>query len=39
MLNYIYGIATSITVFTMASVLDANIPNSLSYYVDLVLPF
>ncbi len=39
MSNFIYGIAISITVFTMVNIIDDNIPNNVAYYVDLVVPF
>ena len=39
MLNYIYGAATTVTVLTMLNVIDNGIPNSLGYYVGLLLPF
>jgi|JI6StandDraft_1071083.scaffolds.fasta_scaffold1239015_1 hypothetical protein len=39
MLNYIYGAATTVTVVTMLDVIDREIPNSLGYYVGLIMPF
>ena len=39
MSNFVYGIAISITVFTMVNIIDDNIPNNVAYYVDLVVPF
>jgi hypothetical protein len=39
MLNYIYGAATTVTVVTMFDIIDKGIPNSIGYYVGLMLPF
>lgn len=39
MLNYIYGAVTTMMVVTMLDVIDKGIPNSLGYYVGLVMPF
>jgi len=39
MMNYVYGSATTLTVLAMLNIIDENIPNSLAYYVDLVMPF
>lgn len=39
MLNYVYGAATTIALITAVDVIDTNIPNSLGYYVGLIVPF
>jgi hypothetical protein len=39
MMNYIYGAVTTVTFVTMIDIIDKGIPNSLGYYVGLLLPF
>lgn len=39
MLNYIYGACTTMAVMTAVDVIDTNIPNSLGYYISLIVPF
>ncbi|GJL85113.1 MAG: hypothetical protein DHS20C02_08880 [Micavibrio sp.] len=39
MSNYIYGMATFAVIGAMVSIIDANVPNNLWYWVDLYVPF
>lgn len=39
MLNYAYGAATTVTVMTMVEIIESNIPNTLGYYLNMVMPF
>lgn len=39
MFNYAYGAATATVVLSMIDIIDSNVPNSLSYWVGLVVPF
>ena len=39
MTNYVYGAVTMVMLTTMVQMIDSNIPNSVWYYVGLVLPF
>jgi hypothetical protein len=39
MVNYLYGVSTTVFVTILASMIDHSIPNSLGYYVQLYLPF
>lgn len=39
MFNYAYGAATAVVIIAMADIIDANVPNSLSYWVGLIIPF
>ncbi len=39
MSNYIYGMATFAVISGMVSIIDANVPNDLWYWVDLYSPF
>ena len=39
MIDYLYGAETAAFVMAAFSVVDENIPNSLWYYIDLMLPF
>ena len=39
MLDYVYGAATTLTVVSMAKIIDSNVPNDLMYWIDLHMPF
>ena len=39
MLDYMYGAATTVTVFSMVKIIDSNVPNDLMYWISLYAPF
>lgn len=39
MANYVYGILTMGVLTKAYTIVDANVPNSLWYWIDLALPF
>lgn len=39
MVNYLFGAATTATVFAMVNIIDSNVPNDLWYWLDLYTPF
>lgn len=37
--NFVYGAISMFLLTAMADVIDSQIPNTLSYYIDLYVPF